>query len=587
MLFAVLAALCFSIFQYSCFGVNQFDTLPVIQRMADPGYLSNDLFTNSSAQFSEDYYFAKIILTLSKVISMPYVLFILTILTNVGMAIITLLAARHLFGNNGWIGIIAVALLLTMDTMKLGYSGMVVRSDLIPSQLARPFILMALYFALRQRVILVGLISAIATFLHPLEGPGTGLMALTSLAVVSIMQHKKLTKDLGKIALAMLPVFVALLFFLVPYFGQDSAGISDELFFEINIFRFEHHYIPSSFLNIRELVFALGFIGSAIWGFRYWQKHYYNSKQLSFLRTFTILLLLICLGGYVFVEVWPVKIWFIAQAWRFLIYFKWFGILFIAATIWQAIHLHKWRGIITWISAIQPVLLLINLFIDRWFKGKYVFLIQLILVAITVLFFKNQIRSIYFLLSLFALLGMLLFTNQSKLQYLGWSIVAIYAIVINTTGIDTNNRYTRFIGLNNAFSIPISIEAQRQQFREIASALREHTLEDAVILCPAIMSELRLTAERALITDFAGIPMEDKGMEEWYKRIKAFHKPLKPEPRIILDYDLRNIHLDEINLKNASRLYGFDYAILQNNFETALRPIYQSDSYKLVELVER
>jgi len=133
LLFALLAGTVLSIFHYNFIGPSQFDTLPTIYRIADPNYLVNDLFTNSAAKYSEDIYFAKFILLLSKLAPIPIAFFILTLLSNMAIAVVTFFTATYLFKGNNWIGVIAIALVLTMDTMKLGYSGLIGLSDFIHS----------------------------------------------------------------------------------------------------------------------------------------------------------------------------------------------------------------------------------------------------------------------------------------------------------------------------------------------------------------------------------------------------------------------------------------------------------------------
>ena len=586
LLFALLAGTLFSIFRYNFIGLSQFDTLPTIYRMADPNYLVNDLFTNSAAKYSEDAYFAKFILLLAKVVPIPIVFFILTVLSNMAIAMVSFFTARHLFKGNNWIGVIAVALVLTMETMKLGYSGLVVRSDLIPSQLVRPMALAVIYFALRKKLIWVGIISALATFLHPLEGPGIGLMVLVCCALVQFLSKKDVPTNYRAIAISAMMILAAMTPFVIPYFDQEAGAIPNDLFMKINIFRFTHHYVPSYFLNPRELRLAMAFLVVVGMGFSFWRKNFETERTTLFLALFTTFLVAICLGGYLFVEVWPSRVWLIAQTWRFLIYFKWLGLLFTAGLIWVAIKQNAFRGAITWISSVHPFLLLANLLSNKWIRKKINPWFQLIitLAGMVLLRMQGLMRSDQLILAFLAITGTLLFTHYKKLYYAGWLGIVLLTVTINVFNIKNDSYRAWFIGAKEILSPDIFFEDTAQGYPKLAKALKQFTPNDAVILCPALMSELRLTANRALVVDFVGIPMEDKGMKEWYDRILALHAPLKKNPEIILDYDLKNIKLNDAELRHAGEQYGSEYAILQSNRETIFPILYKDKRYQLIKI---
>ena len=586
LIFALLAGTLFSIFRYNFIGLSQFDTLPTIYRMADPGYLVNDLFTNSAAKYSEDVYFAKFILLLAKLVPIPIVFFILTVLSNMAIAVVSFLTARHLFKGNNLIGVIAVVLVLTMDTMKLGYSGLVVRSDLIPSQLVRPMMLAVIYFALRNKLIWVGVISAIASLIHPLEGPGVGLMVLACCALIQFFSKKEAPTNYVTIAISTLMILLAMLPFVIPYFNQEESSMSNELFVEINIFRFAHHYVPTFFINTRELILGVCFLTAAGLGIGYWRKNHESHRRYVFLVLFTAFLAIICLGGYLFVEVWPSRIWLIAQPWRFLIYLKWLGLLFIASVIWLGFKQNVFRGAITWLSSVHPVLLLINLLINKYLSRKISPWIQLALLAVGVLLLRilGLTRSDQVLLAFLAMSGILLFIGYRRFYFAAWTGIALCTALINVFNVEFISYKARFVGVHNILSPDIFIEDNRQGYRKLAHALRKYTPEDAVILCPAIMSELRLTANRALAVDVVGIPMEDEGMKEWYTRIKKLHAPTKKDARVIIDYDIKNIKLNDAELLVAREEYGTEYAILQVSKKTVFPVLYKNERYQLVKI---
>jgi hypothetical protein len=296
--------------------------------------------------------------------------------------------------------------------------------------------------------------------------------------------------------------------------------------------------------------------------------------------------MVICLGGYLFVEVWPSRIWLIAQPWRFLIYLKWLGLLFIASVIWQAFRQGAFRGVITWLSSVHPVLLLINLLSNKYFGRKVNPWVQLAFLAAGVFSLRllGLMRSDQVLLGFLAVSATLLFLGHKRFYAATWVIVALCTVTINTFDIDFDSYKARLVGVHSILSPDIFIEDNPQGYRGLAGALRQHTPEDAVILCPAIMSELRLTANRALVVDFVGIPMEDEGMKEWYERIKKIHAPLKKDPKIIMDYDVNSIKLNDDELLEAKEAYGSEYAILQADKKTVFPVLYKDKNYQLVRV---
>jgi hypothetical protein len=183
---------------------------------------------------------------------------------------------------------------------------------------------------LRQRPILSGLTAGVAALFHPLMGLEIGGIMLGALAVEQVAHYvrpQRFPRQVNLVALlggfSILAVFAIIV--VSPTLGLSH--ISSNQFIQIYAyFRAPHHLVPSSwpltdYIRAMVYIFAVAIL---------WRLCYSISARL---REFTnamlvvcAVLLVLCLGSYIFVELVPTRLWGEIQGFRLLTMFKWFGI---------------------------------------------------------------------------------------------------------------------------------------------------------------------------------------------------------------------------------------------------------------------
>lgn len=587
-LFSTLAAVAMTLYDYYFMGHMQHEMLPVIYRIMDPEYLSNDLFTNGSALFNEDYWFSKFIIFLSQWSSLPVVFFGLNILANIASTLAAFFTARYLFKNNNLAGILAVVLVLCVMTMRLGYGSPPIRANFIASHLVRPLLYFAIYMAFRQKPIAVALLAAVASLVHPLEGPGTGGILLAAMTLVCIWQGERNLKKYLAIGAGFLIVLAAALVYVIPYFEQSSQGIPDELFMEINLFRFPHHYLPSVFLTATELILGFSFIAAVALATFFAKPSTLDSKPIhtTFVSISGILVTL-CLLGYLFVEVWPTRIWLIAQTWRFLYIFKWIGQLMLAGWIAQLIvQKGALKGVVAWLSTIVPPATLLCLVLDRLSAKKTSKVwpaLQLAVIALIAHLSGNLMKTQIPLFILLSVLAVVLFLLPRRAHYASWGLLSMGIIALNLWNPASDNANGKGLYAKGYFRPIIYAEQHNYKTRTMCEYIKENTAKNSVLMVPAPLGVVRILAERALFVDLS-IPMEDHAMSEWFERMKMQYKMPEEEIGTLRDYNLMRIDLSDEELLDIQKEYALDYVITRAEHPTDFKVLFENPDFKLLRL---
>ncbi len=326
-LFCVIVGVISSLWGYQYFGNNSVDFLPQILRTLNPGYLSNDFLVNSmSGPSSPRFYFNGLVAWLSGLLSLTRVFLGLTILCNILLALGTALLTRHLFDGSDGATLVSALVVMSARTFLLGnYDHFYIR-PLDAGLLILPLVLAGIWAALRQRPLLVGLAAGLVTLFHPLVGPEVGAILLGTLAVEQIAHQFRpisFPRRCNLLALlgggAILVTFSALV--LPPI--MSIPHIPTAQFIQIYAyFRDPHHLIPSTW-PIQNYVQAVVYLVAAgiIWRLCYSLSARLREVTPALLIICAILLAL-CLGGYVFVELIPTRLFATAQTFRLLLIFK-------------------------------------------------------------------------------------------------------------------------------------------------------------------------------------------------------------------------------------------------------------------------
>jgi hypothetical protein len=607
-LFCVIVGVISSLWGYQYFGNNSPDFLPQILRTINPGYLSNDFYLNSTSGLSSPrFYFNGLVAWLSGLLSLTRVFLGLTILCNILLTLETALLTRHLFDGSDGAALVSALAVITAKTFLLGNYNDFSLSPLDAGLLILPLVLAGIWAALRQRPLLVGLAAGLATLFHPLVGPEVGAILLGTLAVEQIAHYfrpLRFPRRSNLLALlgggAILVAFAALI--LPPI--MSVPHIPTAQFIQIYAyFRDPHHLIPSSW-PIHDYVEAVVYLVAAgiIWRLCFSLSTRLREVTPALLIICAILLAL-CLGGYVFVELIPTRLWVSAQTFRLLLIFKfislsltggWIGFKieksFQIAFPEEQSRRHSGLKMISLLSSlISPWNLLFVCGVDfiqertkaAWLRSAPASLVVLASsLAIAVIYHPEA--QVYFLAPFFSIMALTLFYLRPR--WLGAALISFLAVALLAPSLWPG----QFPQTHKASIMPKPATSLKDLTGDVADLgifARNNTPAGAIFLVDPAMSLFRLTAERALVVDFKDFPYSDEAMVEWQQRLFDCYGIPKA---IGFDamYEMSRLYkkITDGKLKALQIKYGISYAVLHHATKTQFPTIYQTKEYKIVQI---
>ena len=332
---------------YRGFGrENQIAEFPILYRVMDSNYLPNDFYTNRASEFGPRYLYAKFTAFIANEDSLPLIAFLLTLLINAAVVLITFFFARDIFRGSILAGLLAALLVMTVKTFALGYWPHIYVRQLLSGSLAVPFIFASFWAAIRRRPYLLAFCAGIALLIHPTFGAECGVLAFL-LLYVRVILNKKTPLQPGILKLAgavvIFLIFVALP--LLPYLALDH--IDTRQFMAIETFlRHPHHSVPSFFRG-GDYAAAVIFLLAA--GLAWFMS---NRQEVTF-PFITIVILFFCICGYIFVEIIPLRLMAFARPFRLLFIVKWLGLIMIAGAMARFLR-EKGNRALTLIHKIKP-----------------------------------------------------------------------------------------------------------------------------------------------------------------------------------------------------------------------------------------
>jgi len=607
-LFCVIVGVISSLWGYEYFGNNSVDFLPQILRTTNPGYLSNDFYLNSTSGLSSPrFYFNGLLAWLSGLLSLTRVFLGLTILCNILLALETALLTRDLFSGSDGAALVSALAVITAKTFLLGNYNDFSLSPLDAGLLILPLVLAGIWAALRQRPLLVGLAAGLATLFHPLVGPEVGAILLGTLAVEQIAHHFRplsFPRRCNLLALlgggAILVAFSALV--LPPI--MNVPHIPTAQFVQIYAyFRDPHHLIPSTW-PIHDYVEAVVYLLAAG---MIWRLCYSFSARLRemtpVLLILCAILLALCLGGYVFVELIPTRLFATAQTFRLLLIFKFISLSLTGGWIGFKIEKsfqinlpeeqssrHSGLKVITLLSSLlSPWNLLwvsgVDFIQERtkaaWLSSAIASLVVLASsLAIAVIYLPET--YVYFLVSFYSIMVLALFYLRPR--WLGAALISFLAVALLAPSLWPG----KFPHTHNGSIMPkpaTSLKDIKGDVADLGIFAKNHTPADAIFVVDPSMGLFRLAAQRALVVDFKDFPFSDEGMVEWQQRLFDCYGIPKA---IGFDamYEMSRLYkkITDGKLKALQIKYGVSYAVLHHATKTQFHVIYQTKEYKIVQL---
>jgi hypothetical protein len=601
-IFLFCSALLTTLWNYQFGQMDQVEHLPIIFRAENSEYLRNDSFLNAFSQnYDPRFYYTQLILLLKTVIPLPLLFFLLTFVVNYLVAFSTFGIARQLFSDEKWSGILAVSLVLTVPTVELGSVAEIHTDYLTPNSLAFSLILLSLSFILRKAWFYAGLTLGFASLIHPLAGPETGLIFFFCAAFEQIYNNRFQLKKYKYFLLGLTVFILFASLSLLPFFMNQTEGLDAKTFIEIYAqFRVPHHILPSVFMHPaeRNLAFKLLSLLLILWfifAYTYKKESYFKLSLLGYI----IVLILLAIAGYVFVELYPVKLVVIAQTFRLLYVLKFLLLVLLGGLIGFYLQRGTQLEKIYAFSALISSFALTNLL---WIFGLYLFskLIRrrlnlhqsFLIVEISLLlalgvygFYQSWQHTAHsaevypwaFMLLTLPLFSML---NLSKIQLvilpLCTSLFLLFWI--------SNPRPEKHTPLQRAVSRQYSLNDLPVSQLELAKKIKELTPPDAILTVPPMFGELRYLANRALVVSFKTLPFGGKEMIDWKTSIFDCYgwTDLKGFNAVLYGFEPNYKIIDNERLKMLHQKYNTNYVVLFLETETDFPVLFENAVYKLV-----
>jgi hypothetical protein len=598
-LFLALLALLATALEYR-FGLgNQTEQLPLVLHALHPERLADDFYVRSAQGFGPRFYYVWLLTALVRWLPLPLVMLGLTLVVNASLAAVTYLAARDLLRGERLAGLLAAILTLSVESFPLGLVTDIRFQDLQPGSLAIPFCLASLWAGMRGLPVRAAALAAVGSLPHPLYGVETGGLALGSAACVALLRLPPGSAP-ARAARALAPCLAggallgvaALLFWGLPWIGANSMRLPRDEFIAVLGFRSPHHYLPSTFppAHYVQLAAFLGACGIAGWHWR--RSDTFTRTDLAYAFAPAAVLLL-CVGGIVFVEWWPSRLWITAQPFRLLYLVKWQGFLLLAWLLAGWIHeASPPRVALAWIvyfgnGAAQSLIALGGLSgerIEAWLRRRRPALSPWLLPVLA-------------LLAGFPLLLLLGKPREALALFLAWLLLlclgfgagrarraVAVALVAGVVGFVAANRWLRITDWEVLLPV-VSFADQRGDDADVARWAGAHTPADAIFDVPPGMGSFRLIAERAVVVDFKALPFPDAALREWHTRMRdAYGEVPGGGFAALARMETNHRGVSDQRLDAIARRYGASYAVLYADTPTRHPVLYENDSYKIVAL---
>lgn len=603
-LFSILVAIIATLLSYRFGTGNQIEDMPIVLRAIDDTFLTNDYVTNWGEEFGPRYYFAQFIAFIADNKTLPYIYLFLTLFTNIAITLVTVFFTRFLFEGSDATAVLAVCLVMSLETFKLGSTSMLFVNQLTATRLVFPILLFSVWMGIAGRPYLVAISAGLGSLLHVTFSSEVGVLAIMLIAFTKyfpIYNHnqeiddKPRTRDL---VFSLLILFSFLSISFSEYFSQEK--IDDTLFLQIEtFFRAPHHNLPTTFGEF-EYLKGIGFFIAAISSWIWWKKKFNVSKvvviRIALLAVFIILL---CFGGFIFVELYPTRIWALARPFRLLILLKWFGLILVSGFIVNRLGNSKngngnAGAFLHLLSTLSPITMGF-MHVYEFVKKRYIKIIEklphrlelMILFSIIMIFFAlvNHPRNgilVPFLLFIF-LNAALHYNFRRWLPYgLSFSVVVIIVLIfaphIKMFSLPLSNFIVRI-------KPAITFEEMKSEEAKISLWVKEHTPSDAIFLTPPNFGILRLVGKRAIIADFKAIPMQDKAMLGWQKRLfDSYGEPVSSGFDALSEMSGNYEKLTKDRLRFLQSEYNISFAILYKNSLTDEPSIFESEKYRIIRV---
>ena len=314
----------------------------------------------------------------------------------------------------------------------------------------------------------------------------------------------------------------------------------------------------------------------------------------------------ILIGGYVFVELIPSRLWTSAQVYRLVFLIKWLGLILLGATaarwILSAVT-ERWTSgvlLLCGTGELQPVLACLALGaarVGRTLRARLsrvgAHLVWAVLLLVGILVIKSfaaghELRT----MSCFAIAAAWFLVIRRRWLRVGVPVAAVILLLVAVL-------------LNRAFPCPVLSGSQLPIVAELFNPerlvltvadgkdpgdgvgiyARDHLPENVVCLTPPDFGRFRIVARRALVVDLKSVTFHEAGVREWYQRcVDCYGEPqgvgFAACRRWVADYHA----ITPQRVRMVAEKYGATHAVLFSETATPLPILYDDGAYKLVEI---
>ena len=612
-LVAATSALIVEGYNYSLAGTDQIQQIPLILRALDPSFLEHDFFINSSMAFGPRYFYIGALGFLAGIIPLPVLMLFLTWACYLAVALITFFAARRIFAGDDTAAMLACVLVFGVESLMIGENGHLLEPYLIPRMAARPLILLGFWLGLSGRPLACGPVIALAALIHPLESVGAGLIALGAEGAVLLgglfRSPDKRSLLLGLIKTGATALGLAAFIYLV-FLSRQNQSLDDASFIHYwAAFRHPHHYIPSTWPLVHFLAgaaFAAALALSLRWGVQDGRLEPELARKSAWVMAAVAGL---CLGGYLFVEIFPSRIWTMAQTYRFLFVLKWLGLIIMAGTAAAAFRdrersrPEKLPGLVVLAGSYQnqPFMLLWGHLLElvRRLRGKPLPALWLGLwggaglagAGFLMAGFGFRYREMFKVL-LFA--GMTLWFAlvpksriRAALPLAGAAVLAAIGLWGPWPGLALkwNEEAAAHLGPPDEMAHFAARPGDFAPPPALSRWVRQNTGPREVFIAPPMFGKFRISARRAVVVDFKCIPYTDSAILEWSQRLEDCYGPVRSAGfAAVTGMEEQYKKIDDARLAALAARYGASYAVLFSPTETAFSVLYDRGRYKIVRL---
>ena len=275
------------------------EQIPIIMRIIDGTYLINDWFVNQNINFSPRFFYSVLLSSVSNFLGIPFTYYVIYIATII-LLTYSIYRLSNLIFDNKIIPIVILILVLFLPRTSLG-GNWLTGSILVPSSIAIPLILMAIYYSLYEKIKISYFILGLITIIHP----QLGVLALSLIFISNILiKYKEKEMILNEIISFLVYYFPLGIIGLLPVIINSSNASDFQIFETITYVRHPHHYCPFSFPLFDYFKFFIVFSLFLI-ALSYNIKPKNTSIHIKILIIIT-LIIIYCLIGTIFVEIFPV-----------------------------------------------------------------------------------------------------------------------------------------------------------------------------------------------------------------------------------------------------------------------------------------